>query len=254
MNAPNWGELLRQLSQPFPEQVIKWRAGSTSRDKTRAQALAYVDPRAYERRLDELAPGAWGVAFEPWGERIICKLTIHGVTRSSTGEANEGGFAVGTAAEAQAFKRACSKFGLGRHIYNLPTPWVAYDRENRRLAEKPRVPAPKPSPAPHPSPTARGGPSLPASGAQVQPAVTEKPQLETLSRARAEAMHRELSKLGLRREQHYEVCEYELGCEVKSLTTLTEPEAVRVWNRAKREVSTPPRPRVSDAEAQSILN
>jgi hypothetical protein len=34
-----WPELLRQLSEPFPLAAIQWRAGSTTRDKKRAQAL-----------------------------------------------------------------------------------------------------------------------------------------------------------------------------------------------------------------------
>ncbi len=110
---PGWPALLKQLSAPFPVSAIKWRAGSVSPDKKSAQALPYVEAREYEDRLNLLCGGDWSVSFEPWGERIICELTIHGLTRSSTGE-SDGGLASGTSAEAQAFKRACSKFGVGR--------------------------------------------------------------------------------------------------------------------------------------------
>src|SRR4029453_17680846 len=36
-----------------------------------------------------------------------------------------------TAAEAQAFKRACSVFGLGRYLYDVPAVWVDLDEYNR---------------------------------------------------------------------------------------------------------------------------
>ena len=71
----------------------------------------------YQNRLDEVCGLAWSVTYTPWGERVICHLTINGITRSSTGEADsnaEKSEIAGTAAEAQAFKRACSMFGLGR--------------------------------------------------------------------------------------------------------------------------------------------
>jgi hypothetical protein len=108
-------ELLKELSAPFPASAIKWRVGSVSRDKKQAKALPYVELRHYEDRLNQLCGGDWSVTFKPWGERIICELTTFGLTRSSTGEANGSPRAVAsTAAEAQAFKRACSKFQLGR--------------------------------------------------------------------------------------------------------------------------------------------
>ncbi len=215
----SWPELLKQLSVPFPATAIQWRAGSTTRDKKRAQALPYAEPRIYEDRLNQLCPGDWSVSFRPWGEnRLICELTIHGVTRSSTGE-SEGGFAPGTSAEAQAFKRACSKFGLGRFLYDLPSPWVSYDPEKKCPLETPQLAAP------------------------AQPA--------TLSRERASAMHKELAKLGFATGQHYKLASRTLGREVKSFTALTEEEALAIWNACKREAS---RDMVSDEEAQAILN
>src|SRR6185295_15732681 len=36
-----------------------------------------------------------------------------------------------TRAEAQAFKRACACFGLGRYLYDLDTVWVDLDQSNR---------------------------------------------------------------------------------------------------------------------------
>ncbi len=134
----NLANLLDQLRKPFhPSQVI-WKPGAVKGD--RALALAYADLRAYMNRLADVCGGDWSVSYELWGDtRIICRLTIAGVTRSSTGESSsesERSEIGGTVAEAQAFKRACAKFGLGRYLYNLPTGWADYDPGKRQFTEK----------------------------------------------------------------------------------------------------------------------
>lgn len=154
------------LAQPFPEEYISWRPGSPSNDKKRAQALAYADPRAYEDRLNKVVGADWSCFFKPWGEtRVICELTIQGVTRSSTGEFDDSkrnAIAEGTVAEAQAFRRACSKFGLGRYLYDIPVAWVDYDENKKRLLETPRL-----SSRYLPNPNAKGTPpATPGIGVQ----------------------------------------------------------------------------------------
>lgn len=125
--------ILTELRAPFHPSAVEWKPQSVTKDGTKAMAAAYADLRAYQNRLDEICGMDWSVTFTPWGEgRIVCHLTISGVTRSSTGEAgsqserNEIG---GTSAEAQAMKRACSAFGLGRYLYELPTVWVELDEK-----------------------------------------------------------------------------------------------------------------------------
>ena len=44
-----------------------------------------------------------------------------------------------TAAEAQAFKRACACFGLGRYLYDLAGSWVDLD-EKKQILSKPKFP------------------------------------------------------------------------------------------------------------------
>ena len=199
----NWTDLLTQLSQPFPASAIYWRAGSVSRDKTRAQALPYAEPRVYEDRLNAVCPDSWSVSFRPWGEtRIICDLSIQGSTRSSTGEFATGDFAPGTSAEAQAFKRACVKFGLGRYLYDVQVHWVGYDERTRKLTETPTLPK------------------------------QFLPKVETLSKERASAMHKEMGRLGL--GDHYAFASERLGREVSSYTSLSVEEATDLWSVAKR--------------------
>lgn len=131
-------DILDQLRKPFHPSQIEWKPGAVKGE--RALALAYADLRAYMNRLDEVCGGDWSVSYEPWGEdRIICRLTILGITRSSTGETtneSERSEIGGTVAEAQAFKRACAMFGLGRYLYNLPTGWADFDPATKRFTEK----------------------------------------------------------------------------------------------------------------------
>lgn len=131
--------LLTELSKPFHPAHIIWRPGALTGKKDKALALAYADLRAYQNRLDEVCGMEWAVSYTAWGDRIICNLTIGGITRSSTGEADsdsERSEIAGTSAEAQAFKRACAMFGLGRYLYSLPSLWVEYDAPNQRFTEK----------------------------------------------------------------------------------------------------------------------
>lgn len=131
--------ILKELSKPFHPSHVTWKPGVFNREKTKALALAYADLRAYQNRLDEVCGLDWSVSYTPWGDRIVCHLTICGVTRSSTGEPDsqsEKSEIAGTAAEAQAFKRACAMFGLGRYLYNLPTVWAEFDSERRQFTEQ----------------------------------------------------------------------------------------------------------------------
>lgn len=131
--------ILEELRKPFHPSHVIWKPGTITKDQTKALALAYADLRAYQNRLDETCGMDWSVTYTPWGERIVCHLTIHGVTRSSSGEPDsqsERSEVAGTSAEAQAFKRACAMFGLGRYLYNLPSVWVEYDATVKQFTEK----------------------------------------------------------------------------------------------------------------------
>lgn len=134
-------DMLDNLRKPFHPSQVTWKPGAVKGN--RALALAYADVRAYMNRLDEVCGCDWAVAYEPWGnDRIICRLTIGGVTRSSTGESTneaERSEIGGTVAEAQAFKRASAMFGLGRYLYNLPTGWADFDPASKKFTEPARA-------------------------------------------------------------------------------------------------------------------
>ena len=139
--------VLADLAQPFDPEAVEFKAGATTQDKARALALAYVDARAYQARLDAVAPD-WRNEYtrEYAGDRVVvtCALTVAGVTRQAIGESlpasarHDGSTVIeenaATSAEAQAFKRACSAFWLGRYLYAVPQVWADYDSGKRQFA------------------------------------------------------------------------------------------------------------------------
>jgi hypothetical protein len=159
-------ELVLALEEPFDAAEIKWRVTNTgqvasrSGPRLRGQMVAYADPRAYMDRLNNLfTPSGWtrdyNVQLVQNFERrerggtertvtakivVTCKVTIYGFAmHTGLGEEWADNDNAGTAAEAQAFKRACSCLGLGRYLYDLEGQWVDLDEKKRPL-EMPRLP------------------------------------------------------------------------------------------------------------------
>lgn len=138
-NPKTFDAILAELAKPFDPAVVEFKPGAVAKSSNRALALAYVDARAYETRLDEADP-AWSNAYlreYPEGRVVVtCTLTVGGVTRQAIGEclvltANGAEENAATSAEAQAFKRACAKFALGRYLYSVPQVWADYDPAKR---------------------------------------------------------------------------------------------------------------------------
>jgi hypothetical protein len=144
--------LVAALEEPFDPQEIKWRVTNTTKDRTRGQVIAYADPRAYTDRLNAIfTVRGWtrkyGVEMINNVERktsqgsesqmvgkvvVTCEVSIYGLgTHSGIGEEWADNENAGTAAEAQAFKRACACFGLGRCLYNLEGGWVELDNRKQ---------------------------------------------------------------------------------------------------------------------------
>lgn len=134
-----------ELADPFPLELIDLKPGAVSKspDKPpRCLAMPYADMRAYESRLDEVAGVEhWGTSYQMTARGVVCALTICGVTKSGIGDypADAGDENAATSAQAQAFKRACAAFGLGRYLYNLPSLWCDYDPDRRAIKNPDRV-------------------------------------------------------------------------------------------------------------------
>jgi hypothetical protein len=150
--------LFTQLAEPFNPSEIKWRVTHTNRDGNRGAVIAFADPRAYTDRLNQLfTPTGWTRTYDvstvssvtrmkkdkliQTGKVLVtCTLTITGLgCHAGSGEDWADEENAMTAAEAQAFKRACSCFGLGRYLYNFTEMWVNLN-EYRQPSEYPRLP------------------------------------------------------------------------------------------------------------------
>ncbi len=154
-------EVRELLAAAFDPAEIKWRITATSTQQTRhgpqkrGQLVAYADQRAYTDRLNQVF-GEWGwtrsyeVQVAQNFERrapsdrtqtaiaakvvVVSTVTIYGLgSHTGVGEEWADDQNAATRAEAQAFKRACACFGLGRYLYNLDQTWVDLDQHNRPL-------------------------------------------------------------------------------------------------------------------------
>jgi hypothetical protein len=143
-------EFVALLEVPFDPRVIEWRATNTTKGnrQSRGQVIPYADQRAYTDRLNALfSPAGWtrkysvhtSANFQRAKDQkttakvfVTCDLTIFGIgSHSATGEEWTDDQNAGTAAEAQAFKRSCACFGLGRYLYYFTGTWVDLDDRKR---------------------------------------------------------------------------------------------------------------------------
>ncbi len=169
----------RALAAPFDPGEVRFKPAVVSGN--RALALAYVDARVIQDRLDDvLGVEGWSDDYEclPDGS-VVCRLRLkiggEWITKVDVGgpsEQPDGGDRL-KAAFSDALKRAAVKFGIGRYLYRLPQQWVDYDPQRRQFVKAPALPAfalpAKEAPAapakPALKPTTH---ALPSSGAELQ--------------------------------------------------------------------------------------
>jgi hypothetical protein len=151
------------LAAPFDLDEIKFKPQVVKGN--RAMALAYIDARVIQDRLDEvLGVEGWQDAYTVIeGGSVICKLRIkigyEWITKMDVGSPSEqpdGGDRT-KAAFSDALKRAAVKFGIGRYLYRLPQIWCDYDSQKKQFVRTPALPGsanvPGPKLAEPPKPT-----------------------------------------------------------------------------------------------------
>lgn len=123
-------DLQKKLSDPFPPRDVHWRIGSTTADKTKGMALAYIDSRDVMERLDSVC-GLFG-----WSIRHDIaengKVTAHiAIKNPETGEwvsKSDGAGATDVEGDkgsySDATKRAAVVWGIGRYLYDMKNVWV----------------------------------------------------------------------------------------------------------------------------------
>lgn len=125
------------LAAPFPPEAIHWRAQSVSKknpDAPKAMALAYIDARDVMARLDEVCgPANWQDSYTETAKgRLLCTLSIRidGEWIGKSDGAGNTDVEGDKGAISDSLKRAAVKWGIGRYLYDMPTPWVRCDLYN----------------------------------------------------------------------------------------------------------------------------
>jgi len=141
-----------RLRAPFPAADIEWRVGSTTSDKSKGLALAYITARAVMDRLDEVAgQDGWTDSYRPVDRATatskgwICRLEVRVGDEWTAHEdgADETAIEPTKGGISDALKRAAVHFGIGRYLYHLEAQWVPIEPQGRGFALKgtPRLPA-----------------------------------------------------------------------------------------------------------------
>jgi hypothetical protein len=113
-NVAQYCEMQALLKEPFDIRLLEFRPGQGG------FALAYVDVREYEKRLQDVAAGLYhidGLQIIGTGDNTIIgiNVSILGIPMAGVSDPNKP-----TRAYAQALKRACVGHGLGAYLYDMP--------------------------------------------------------------------------------------------------------------------------------------
>lgn len=137
---------LADLKKPFDPAAISWRVGSTNSDKSKGMALAYIDARDVQDRLDAVCGvEGWQCRYVPMHDKkTVCEIgiliyqnktdTLGAGTQEWIWKADGAGDSDVEAekgALSDAFKRAAVRWGVGRYLYDLDSPWVAIEPMGR---------------------------------------------------------------------------------------------------------------------------
>jgi len=126
----NLNENIKRLHDPFKFADVEWKIQVTTQDKARGMAVAYINSRAIQSRLDEVIGAAnWKNAYLPWQNNAqICGISIFDSERNDWVTKYDG--AENTDIEpvkgglSDSFKRAACVWGIGRYLYQIEGIWV----------------------------------------------------------------------------------------------------------------------------------
>lgn len=124
-------DIFEQLASPFDPSEVDWRVGNVSKkdpERPKGSALAYIDARTVMDRLDTVCgPAGWQNRYVMEGSKTVCEIGIkcgdEWVWKADG--AGDSDIEAEKGALSDAFKRAAVRWGIGRYLYNLKTPWVA---------------------------------------------------------------------------------------------------------------------------------
>lgn len=127
-------DMFDRLAEPFPPDAISWRVGSTNGDKSKGLALAYLDARDVMDRLDLVCgPAGWQCRYSHANGKTVCDIGIKvdGEWVWKADGAGDTDVEAEKGALSDAFKRAAVRWGIGRYLYGLQSPWVELEPAGR---------------------------------------------------------------------------------------------------------------------------
>ena len=130
-------EIEEKLKAKFDENEIEFRVGATNSDKTMGLALAYVQARAIQNRLDEvLGFDNWKTSYREVNGGYICSLAIkinnEWVSKEDGASSTE--FESVKGGISNSFKRvASSGFGIGRYLYEAESKWYPIKQQGKNF-------------------------------------------------------------------------------------------------------------------------
>lgn len=147
MNEPTPQEVAERLAEPFGPEDIRFLPKVVSGN--RALAMAYVNARAIQDRLDDaLGIHNWQDSYTVLANGcVVCRLLVRiggeWIAKEDVGSPSEqpDKHDQTKAAYSDALKRCAVKYGVGRYLYSLPSQWVDYDPQKKQFVKVPTLPA-----------------------------------------------------------------------------------------------------------------
>ncbi len=168
MRREDWA----RLAAPFPPHALEWRVAEIAREGDGREGVrARLEPvlalAAVRGRLDATAGlDGWSFRWLPWGEAVLCELTVAGTTRSGVAAPARGLPADPSAVAEWALSRAAVHFGLLPPADDQAAYWVDVDPDDGVPLFLPEPVARRTDPARgRPLPDSRAGDLPPASEA-----------------------------------------------------------------------------------------
>src|ERR1700742_970143 len=135
--------VLVKLAAPFKKEEIKFRAGQVLKGQGKALALAYVDARVVQDRLDEVMGAEnWQLTHACYpgkNDEVVCSVSLRindeWITKSNG--AGDTDFEEEKGSFSDAFKRAASMWGICRYLYDFTSIWVAFDETKKKFTADP---------------------------------------------------------------------------------------------------------------------
>jgi hypothetical protein len=124
-------EIFLALKAPFDPSLVSWRVGSMNKEKTKGMALAYIDARDVMERLDTVVgPENWQCRYPHANGKTVCAigLKIGDEWIWKEDGAGDSDIEAEKGALSDAFKRAAVRWGIGRYLYDIASPWVEVDQ------------------------------------------------------------------------------------------------------------------------------